>query len=183
MDRASKLFQEFHDVQKQFPRSVPSEVVKWSPPVEGLYKVNFDRAIFEDQAFAGLGVVIRDSTSLIICALSQKIRLLSLVVMVGALAASRAISFAREISILRVMVEGDSLQVIKAINASKPSKAPFGHIIDEIKLSSSFLPCYSFVHVKHKGNKLAHALVRRAVLSADIDVWLEDLPRDLDAVF
>ena len=80
-------------------------------------------------------------------------------------------------------LEGDSLQVIKAINNTKPSKASFGHIIDEIKLLSSFLPCYSFVHVRREGNKLAHALAGRAILSTDIDVWLEDLPRNLDDVF
>ena len=32
------------------------------------------------------------------------------------------------------------------------------------------------------GNRLAHALVNRAVLAADIDVWLEELPPDLDDV-
>lgn len=32
------------------------------------------------------------------------------------------------------------------------------------------------------GNKLAHGLARRAVLSANTNVWLEDLPRDLDDV-
>lgn len=122
-------------------------------------------------------MVIRDSAGLIIGALNQKLRLPSSVVIVEALAASRAISFAREISILWVVVEGDSLQVIKAINYTKSSKASFGHIIDEIKLLSSFLPCCSFVHV------LAHALEHRALLSADTDVWFEDLPRDLDDVF
>ena len=34
-----------------------------------------------------------------------------------------------------------------------------------------------------KGNKLAHELAKIAVLFADIDVWVEDLPDDLDAVF
>ena len=68
--------------------SLPNEIVKWSPPVEGLYKINFDGAIFEDQACAGLGVVIRDSAGLIIGALSQKIRLPSLTVMVEALVAN-----------------------------------------------------------------------------------------------
>ena len=29
------------------------------------------------------------------------------------------------------------------------------------------------------GNKLAHSLTRRAVLAADTDVWLEQLPQDL----
>lgn len=128
-------------------------------------------------------MVIRDSVGLIIGALSQKIRLPSSAVIVEALAASQAISFAREISILWVMVEGDSLQVIKAINYTKSSKASFGHIIDEIKLLSSFLPCCSFVHVRREGNKLAHALEHRAFLSADTNVWLEDLPRDLNDVF
>ena len=87
--RASELLQEFHDVHKKFPRmSMPNEIARWSPLVEGLYKVNFDGAIFEDQACAGLGVVIRDSAGLIIGALSQKIRLPSLTVMVEALVAN-----------------------------------------------------------------------------------------------
>ena len=49
VDRALALLREFHDMQKlHLRRSVPREVVKWSPPAEGLYRVNFDEAIFED---------------------------------------------------------------------------------------------------------------------------------------
>lgn len=81
------------------------------------------------------------------------------------------------------MIKGDSLQVIKAINNTKPSKTSYGHVIDEIKLLYFSLTCCSFVHVRCEGNKLAHALVRRAVSFADTDVWLDDLPRDLDNVF
>ena len=33
------------------------------------------------------------------------------------------------------------------------------------------------------GNNLAHFLARRAVLTVDTDVWLEELPQDLDDVF
>ncbi|KAL0001329.1 hypothetical protein SO802_015110 [Lithocarpus litseifolius] len=184
VDRASALLREFRDVQKlPLQRSVPREVVKWSPPAEGLYKVNFDGAVFEDQACAGLGVVIRDSAGLVIGALSQKIRLPSSVVMVEDLAARRAVMFAKEISVFRVVVEGDSLQVIKAVNNSKLSMSSYGHIIDETRLLSTSFSCCNFVHVQREGNKLAHALARRAVLSADFDVWMEDLPRDLDDVF
>ena len=32
-------------------------------------------------------------------------------------------------------------------------------------------------------NKLAHSLARRAVLSANTDVWVEELLSELDAVF
>ena len=153
--RVPDLLKEFHDVHKKIPRMVSrSEDIWWlrTCDIDGLYKTNFDRAIFEDQACAGLGVVIRDSAGLIIGALSQKIRLPSLVVMVEALATSRAINFTKEITILRVVIKGDSLQVIKAINNTKPSKTSYGHVIDEIKLLSSTLTSCSFVHVRCEGN-------------------------------
>ena len=33
------------------------------------------------------------------------------------------------------------------------------------------------------GNSLVHSLVRRAVLIADIDVWLKELSSDFDDIF
>ena len=57
----------------------------------------------------------------------------------------------------------------------------YGHIIEEIKLLSSLFTC-RFLHVNRKGNMLAHALARRAVLSADTKVWIEELPQDLEDV-
>ena len=94
--------------------------------------------------------------------------------LVEALAASRSISFAKELSIHQMVVEGDSLRVIQAINDAKPVQTMYGHVIDDIRILSSTI-CCSFLHVKRKGKKLAHALARRVVLSVDTDVWLEDL--------
>ena len=37
--------------------------------------------------------------------------------------------------------------------------------------------------VFHKGNRLAHALTYRAVSFANFDVWLKDLPYNLDDIF
>ncbi|KAK7852655.1 hypothetical protein CFP56_038305 [Quercus suber] len=59
----------------------------------------------------------------------------------------------------------------------------YGHVIEETRQLGSCLELCSFHHVKREGNKLAHSLPRRAVLSADMDVWVEELPEDLDAVF
>ena len=50
-----------------------------------------------------------------------------------------------------------------------------------VKLASSFF-C-SFSHVHRGGNRLAHALARRAVSSAGLDVWVEELPIELESVF
>lgn len=39
-------------------------------PIAGVFKINFNGAIFENMAIAGLGVVVRDVVGLIIVALS-----------------------------------------------------------------------------------------------------------------
>ena len=102
--------------------------------------------------------------------------------MVEALAARRAVVFAKELCLQSVEVEGDSLCVIQALVAAKSSRTMFGNVIADIHCLVSNINC-SFSHVKREGNKLAHAFARRVVASADFDMWLEDLPRDLKDVF
>ncbi|XP_050289788.1 uncharacterized protein LOC126727934 [Quercus robur] len=177
------MLKEFHDVHKKVPRMVVrSSDSRWKPPAFGMYKINFDGALFEEQTCASLRVVIRDSTGLVIGALSQKIRHPGSMDMVEALAASRAIVFDKELCLQSIVVEGDSLRVIQAIVAARPSRTMFGHVIAEIHSLVSNVDC-SFCHVKREGNKLAHALAHRAIASADFDMWLKDLPRDLEDVF
>ncbi|XP_050258959.1 uncharacterized protein LOC126703953 [Quercus robur] len=129
---------------------------------------------------AGIGVVIRDCNGNIMGALSQKIVLPQSIEHAEALAASRAMTFARELSLSKVIFEGD---IINAINTKKPCHTLFRHIIEEIWSLTPSLMTYNFQHVRREGNKLAHVLARRAVVSTDIDVWVEKLPSDLDDVF
>ena len=102
--------------------------------------------------------------------------------LVEALATRRAISFAKELSIHQMLIEGDSLWVIQAINEARLVRTMYGHVVNDIRFLSSSVSC-SFLHVKRKGNSLAHALARRAVSSANLNVWLENLSRDLDDIF
>ena len=182
MHRALELLQEYRDVQSVNPRMAVRRMdLRWKPPDSGVYKINFDGALFLEQRCAGLGVVVRDSVGLVMAALSQRVRLPGSANVVEALAARRAICFAQELSLHNVVIEGDSLKVIEAIIDTRPVQTLYGHIIDEIRLLSSSFIC-NFLHVNRKGNKLAHALARRAVLSVDTDVWIEELPRDLENV-
>ena len=48
-------------MQKKDTRVVEhNEDLRWKLPDFGLYKINFDGALFADQGSAGLGVVMRD---------------------------------------------------------------------------------------------------------------------------
>ena len=171
------MLQEFTDVQDSPVWSaIPWVEARWKPPSAGLFKINFDGAVFMDRSLVGLGIVIRDESGLIIVALSQKIPLPSSMELVEALVARRALIFAQEISIFKAKVEGDSLKVIQALNNPKPNRTQIGHIICDIQILGVGMQSCTFNHTRRGGNRLAHSLAKRAVLTADTDVWLEELP-------
>ena len=91
--------------------------------------------------------MVRDVEGMVIAALSQNIQLPSSVDSVEALAAWRAIILAQEISLTQVVVEGDSLKVIAAINSPKQSRTQWGHVMEDIKKASLCLQAGNFYHV------------------------------------
>ena len=40
-----------------------------------------------------------------------------------------------------------------------------------------------FQHVRQDGNRLAHSSAKKTILFADLEVWVEDFPEDMDVVF
>ena len=86
-------------------------------------------------------------------------------------------------SLFNVEIEGDCSRVITILNEMGRSSILFGHITDECKRLGATLRFCKFRHVHREGNWLAHSLGRRAVLSADMDVWIKSLPSDLDVAF
>ncbi|KAL0004829.1 hypothetical protein SO802_012390 [Lithocarpus litseifolius] len=181
--QAKRMVREFWDANNQGQhRSMRRPPVRWSPPPAGTYKANFDAAILEELQCVGLGVVFRDHSGQVIAALSQRIGLSRTVELAEALAARRAVEFARELSLFDVILEGDCLRVVQALNASGGCNTLYGHVVNETKRLGADLRHCSYQHVCREGNKLAHCLARRAVSSADIDVWVEDLLEDLDVV-
>ena len=53
--------------------------------------------------------------------------------MAEALVARRAVEFARELSLFDVILEGDCLWVVQALNASGTCNTLYGHIVNETK--------------------------------------------------
>ena len=102
--------------------------------------------------------------------------------MAETLAAKRAVRFATELCLFQVIIEGDCSRVIAALKSFGRCHILFGHIIDETKQIGGTVRSCLFQHVR-QGNKLAHCLAKKAVLSADTDVWVESLPEDVEDVF
>ena len=154
----------------------------WTPPPVHGYKVNFDGALFEHEDSAGLGVVIRNQDGLVMASLSEVTPLPSTVIEVETLAARRAVEFALELGFENIILEGDSEILIKILNSSNRSLAPFGHIINDINFLASRFACFSATHVKRHCNRVAHSLARRALSFYPLSVWMEDVPPELLSV-
>ena len=183
-DRAKALVMEYEEVNwLEQSLSIPRPRVRWSPPPADWYKANFDAAFSIESGSTAIGVVFRDQAGQVIAALCQNLGQVQSVDMAEALAARRAVIFARELSLFNIIVEGDCLHVIQALQRPNPCNLLFGHIIDETKRMGQLLRGCRFQHVRREGNSLAHSLAKKAVLTADVEVWVEDLPEEVVDVF
>ena len=81
---------------------------RWQPPLADLMKINFDGVVFSSENVSGIGVVIRNNLGLVIASCSQRLPQDHSSNEVEALAATKALSFAAEIGITKVVLEGDS---------------------------------------------------------------------------
>ena len=55
--------------------------------------------------------------------------------------------FARELSLFDVILKGDCLQVVRALNASGGCNTLYGHVVNETKRLGAVLRHYSYQHV------------------------------------
>ena len=157
--------------------------VRWSPPPNACYKGNFNAALFDGLDYARIGVVFRDSKGNVIATLSQMIGFTPSIELDEAFADRRAVVLAKELGLFNVIIEGDCLRIVQALKSFGLCKTLFGQVVEESKrLGRTLWHCH-FQHVHRKGNRLAYGPARRAVLSADTDVWAEDLSSDLEDVF
>ena len=94
----------------------PKGNLKWVPHPQGWFKANVGGAIFKETNNASIGVVVHDSQWWVLAALSEKVKGEQDANVIEALASyRRAIKFAIEISFSCVIIESDSLSVVKAI--------------------------------------------------------------------
>ena len=71
---------------------------------------------------------------------------------------------------------GDSLVVIKALSDESVSLAPFGLLVEDVKVLSQCFSQLLYSHTKREGNSVAHSLARYAIDIPNFSVWMEDGP-------
>ena len=99
-------------------------------------KINFDGAVFSSENKSGIGLVIRDNLGFVITSFSKKLQQAYSSSEVKALVAATALSFAADIGINKAILEGDSLEVIRALSQDATTLSLIGPWIEDAKIYS-----------------------------------------------
>ena len=159
--------------------SRPTSRIRWKPPARGTFKINFDGAIFAKEKCSSLGAIIRDREGLVIASMAARVPQQLQPIEIEALAAYKALEFAREVGISEAVLEGDSSLVMTALASKKPRPTPFGLLLqDSLNVSVGFSKL-SYSHTKREGNIVTHNLAQLAVNHQNCVIWMEDVPFDV----
>ena len=153
--------------------------VYWKPSTQPLFKVNFDGVVFNDVKKAGTRVVIQDNMGLVLASMSYSVPFANSVVMVEAIVVVKALTFAKDIDLHFIVLEGDSELIMNSLKSKDISFVAYGHLIKEAKYFASSIVVYSFSHTKRLDNFVAHHMARHV---SNYLVCMKDVPPHLNAV-
>ena len=107
-----------------------SLVQRWIPTSGHMYKVNVDGTVFKAQKESRVGVIIRDANGLVVVALSKKFQ-----APWGPLEVEAKAQFAKDVGLQVFILEGNSLNVFRALAGQSPPLASIMPIIYGIQAS------------------------------------------------
>ena len=169
-DSAKRAYLDFIDAGLTFPPSPTPARVHWTAPLAGFFKVNVDGAAGAEGGNSCIGVVIRDSSSFPIGALSLVLPFSFPTETTEVYALLHGVLFASKMQVHQALFESDALSIIHGLTSEVPGN-DFGHILEDIWVASGTFRHCSFHHLKRDGNKAAHTLVLEAKCSGQSKIW------------
>ncbi|XP_042942822.1 uncharacterized protein LOC122277005 [Carya illinoinensis] len=140
-------------------------------PPSRVFKLNVDGAFSSNGSMAGIGAIVRDSKGEVIMSAAKKELSVMIVVEVEALAILRGLQFCIHLGIHNLVIESDSLLVVKEFNKKGSLKDTFDNVIREAKeLMTQFGTC-EVQHVNRSCNEVAHSLVKFGLSVQNISLW------------
>lgn len=94
---------------------------------------------------------------------------------VKALAAATALSFAADNSINKAILEGDPLEVIRALSQDATTLSSIGPWIEDAKIYSNSFFKLQYSYTRRECNSAAHNLAKYTIDILDFTVWMKDV--------
>ncbi|XXG79379.1 hypothetical protein AAC387_Pa09g0464 [Persea americana] len=141
--------------------------LRWHPKPPGVVKLNVDVATLEDVQ----GAILPDDKGIVIIALSKIKDWVAGADDIETIAGLRHIQMVYTIGVCDIILGGDSLWMVDALNSSSPNLLSQGSLFDDIKILLQHFNSYEGTHVGSEGNAVAHKLARHAQFVDDMEVW------------
>jgi hypothetical protein len=152
------------------------EAIDWQKPPMGVCKVNWDAAVDNHGRRIGIGAIVRDHNGVVLAMLSETVASIKDPATAEAMAARRGVELSKSMGIMKLILEGDALQIVQALQSTGGRWYPYGLIIEDTRrMFWNFQEC-SVRHVQREANVEAHKLAKLALSLGENRVWLEDFP-------
>jgi hypothetical protein len=158
------------------------EQQRWECPPDGWCKLNWDVAIDAHTNSMVFGAIIRNHIGRVCAAKCKRIQKVQEPVMGEAMAAMAAAEFCNSSGVQDVILEGDSLQVIQALQEANSSWRKYGHFIDGIKALLGPSRRWRFHHVKRMANKAADGLAKEGLQKIEEQTWIDESPKCITTI-
>ncbi|XP_042983222.1 uncharacterized protein LOC122312632 [Carya illinoinensis] len=141
---------------------------KWQSPPANWFKVNWDEAIDKTKCMIGIGIVLRDEKGQIISTMRHKKMQLPDPLLTESYGALVAIQFTKDLGLTQIELEGDSLQVTKALQEENEAWSSSSMFIVETRIWLKTFSMWHVSHVRRNGNNIAHLLAKGSLSIFDV---------------
>ncbi|KAK9989566.1 hypothetical protein SO802_029805 [Lithocarpus litseifolius] len=125
------MIEDYKDVNGLKAKHKVNKKQQWEPPPEGFYTINVDSAIPSTNGQSEVGMLIRDWNRRVIAAVSMPLPGRYSVEEIEAIAVEQGLVLAKELGLEKIIVEGNSLLTIQAVE-TMDVKGFASHIIKDL---------------------------------------------------
>ncbi|KAK9211292.1 hypothetical protein WN943_000666 [Citrus x changshan-huyou] len=175
--RADRVSQAYKDAQETCIKSIGAPLViteeRWFSPDKNWFRLNSDAATNEVDGLAGLGVVVRNSKGEFMDASSFRISFFGDINFAEASAILEGIKLVEELGLIPLVVESDSLNVIRLMSKRISSNLEIDWVITEVREFICKKSVFAVKHISRSCNSAAHNVAKIALARSELYMWVQ----------
>lgn len=131
----------------------------WKPPLNSVFKLNFDAAVFVEAKRTGVEAIIRNDKGEVMAAMSIRGPPVSSNEEAEMSACRKAVEFTTDAGFSELVIKGDNCNVMRALSSSLAAdRSLLGNVVGDVHHLVFGLHWVNFSWIRRGGNRVAHAL-------------------------
>uniref|UniRef100_A0A5K0W0Y7 RNase H type-1 domain-containing protein n=1 Tax=Nymphaea colorata TaxID=210225 RepID=A0A5K0W0Y7_9MAGN len=159
-------------------RCARSVYLRWEKPSGNFVKLNYDGAVKDNPAKAGIGGIIRDHEGKVLLCFAEPIPFTTSI-MAEMLAAKRGVGLACENDLSQLWMEGDAKTIVDIITGKRTRNLQLEKHVIDMKCQFALLENCKCTHIYREGNRIADKLAKMGLRMKTGQVWHGNPPSQI----